>query len=128
MGNAFFSIRGKDNFNADLRKSNADKRGLSIGCICDHLRVICGHLRSRRIIVISQQRGQGMVETAVIFILIFLLLGGIIRIWLWSNNQIVQRQLRYNAGRIEAGTAEDDYTLQWPLEPPQPLTEDEVIY
>jgi len=76
---------------------------------------------------IAKAKGQSMLEVAFIFILIFLLLGGIMKIWFWANNQIVYRQIDYNAKRILAGTASDDYTLQWPVEPPAPLSEEEVI-
>lgn len=72
-------------------------------------------------------KGQCTLETAIVFILIILFLGGITKIWLWANNQIVQRQLRYNASRVTAGTSTDTYTLQWPVYTPPNLTEDEVI-
>ena len=72
-------------------------------------------------------KGQSALEVALTFIVIFLLLGGIIKIWLWSNNRIVERQLRYNETRVAAGTAEDNYLLQWPVYTPKNLTEDEVL-
>lgn len=72
-------------------------------------------------------KGQSTLETAVVFIIIILFLGGITKIWLWANNQIVQRQLRYNAGRVAAGTSSDTYTLQWPVYTPPALTEEEVL-
>jgi len=65
----------------------------------------------------KQMKAQSTLETAVIFVAAVLLLGGITRIWLWANNQIVQRQISYNDSRIAAGTSSMDYKLSdhWPL-------------
>lgn len=72
-------------------------------------------------------RGQATIETAVIFIVLILLFGGIFNIWVWGNKQIVQRQIAYNKSRVEAGTSSDTYELKWPLERAEELKEDEVV-
>lgn len=78
----------------------------------------------------KNKNGQSVLETALIFVLIFLLVGGIIRIWIWSNNQIVARQLRYNATRVVAGSRNPDIPYQapiWPVYTPGDLTEERVL-
>lgn len=77
--------------------------------------------------IIRKRRGQGTLETVIAFIMIILFLGGIIKIWFWANNQIVKRQLRYNATRVAAGTSSDAYKLYWPVYTPDELTEDDVL-
>ena len=75
------------------------------------------------------KKGQGILELAMTLVAITVLLGGVFKIWLWSNNQIVARQVAYNNSRIDAGVSSDSYTLHWGPEvytPPQ-LTEDAVI-
>ena len=72
-------------------------------------------------------RGQVMLETSLVFICMVLLLAGIINIWLWANKQIVERQSRYNASRVTAGTSTDAYQRQWPVYKPGELTEDMVL-
>ena len=73
-------------------------------------------------------KGQSMLEVCIIFITLVLFLAGVMKIWLWSNNQFVYRQRDYNASRVEAGTAIDGYKLQWPLDyTPEELTEDYVL-
>jgi uncharacterized protein (UPF0333 family) len=76
---------------------------------------------------VLKQKGQASLETAIAFVMVILLLAGIIKMWFWANNQIVQRQVRYNASRVAAGTAGDNYTLQWPVYQPPSLTEEEVL-
>jgi len=76
---------------------------------------------------LKNKYGQGMLEMASVLIIIVLLLGAVINIWLWANNQIVKRQLRYNESRIAAGTSSDTYTLQWPVYTPEELKEDKVL-
>lgn len=66
-------------------------------------------------------------EVALTFIITVLLIGGIIKIWLWSNNQIIKRQIKYNESRISAGTATDTYQLNWPVYQPNELTEGDVL-
>lgn len=73
------------------------------------------------------KKGQSTLETALVFIMVILLVGGIVNIWFWANNQIVQRQLRYNATRVSAGTATDTYKLNWPVYSPEELKENEVL-
>ncbi len=68
-----------------------------------------------------------MLEAYLVVVAMVLLLGGILNIWLWGNKQIVERQLRYNASRVTAGTSSDAYTLQWPVYAPPALTEDMVL-
>ena len=73
------------------------------------------------------EKGQGILESTFVIIIVILLLGGIINIWLWANNQIVGRKLRYNASRVAAGTSSDNYTLQWPVYTPPELGENKVL-
>jgi hypothetical protein len=73
------------------------------------------------------KKGQSTLEMALAFIVIVLLVGGIVKIWLWSNQQIVERQLRYNATRVQAGTGSDSYQTVWPVYKPGELKEGEVL-
>jgi len=76
---------------------------------------------------ILSRKGQSTLETAVIFVVVILLLAGITKMWLWANNQIVQRQLSYNDSRVQAGTGLNDYKrVGWNYVPP-PLREEEVL-
>ena len=65
------------------------------------------------------RRGQGSLEIAVVFVSLFLLVGGIMKIWLWMNYNIVKRQQHYNATRVKAGTSPKwnpiSYEAQWPV-------------
>ena len=75
------------------------------------------------------KKGQGVLETAVVFVCFALLIGGIMQIWLWGNNQIVRRQRNYNATRRAAGTAGLEtflYIPQWPAVP-NPAFRDEAL-
>lgn len=76
---------------------------------------------------ILKNKGQSSLESAIVFVLVVLFLGGITKIWLWANRQIVERQIRYNNSRVIAGTSKDDYTLQWPVYQPPSLNEDDVL-
>lgn len=76
---------------------------------------------------VLKEKAQSTLETAVTLAMVVLLLMGMSRMWFWANNQIVQRQLRYNASRVAAGTSADNYTLQWPVYQPAALTEEEVL-
>lgn len=73
------------------------------------------------------KKGQSTLEVALTFIMVILLVGGIIKIWLWSNEQIIRRQIKYNETRVSAGTAIDTYKLNWPVYAPRELSEDEVL-
>jgi len=56
-------------------------------------------------------------ETAVVILITFLLVGGLVKLWFWSNNQIVRRQKNYNATRTAAGQSGLEtflYVPQWP--------------
>ncbi len=77
--------------------------------------------------ILNNKKGQSPLETAAVFVIMVLLIGGITNIWLWANNQIVQRQLSYNDTRIAAGTSSDSYTLVWPVYTPPELTEGMVV-
>jgi hypothetical protein len=76
---------------------------------------------------ILSKKGQGIIEAAFVVIIVILLLGGIINIWIWANNQIVRRQMRYNQTRVAAGAAVDNYQLQWPVYRPEALGENKVL-
>lgn len=73
------------------------------------------------------RKGQGTLEAVIALLVTVLLLGGILNIWLWSNKQIVRRQMRYDTTRVAAGTSSDTYQLQWPVYTPESLTEDKVL-
>ena len=75
----------------------------------------------------KSRTGQSTLEVALTVIIIVILIGGIVKIWFWSNNQIVERQLRYNATRVAAGTAVDTYKLKWPVYTPSELKESDVL-
>lgn len=72
-------------------------------------------------------KGQSTLESAVVFVLIILFFGGITKIWMWSNRQIVERQQRYNESRVIAGASSDTYKLQWPVYEPPDLKEEDVL-
>jgi len=55
--------------------------------------------------------GQGTIETLVVFILVFILFFGIIKMWNWGNDQLVYRAGQYQSSRKKAGQGED----RWPL-------------
>lgn len=76
---------------------------------------------------LNNKSGQSTLEVALSFVLIVLLIGGIVKIWLWSNQQIVERQLRYNQTRVQAGTGSDTYQAAWPVYTPSELKENEVL-
>ncbi|MCX5711220.1 MAG: hypothetical protein NT060_04625 [Candidatus Omnitrophica bacterium] len=73
-------------------------------------------------------RGQGTIETVMAFIILVLILGGMMNIWFWFNNQLVERQVAYNDTRVNAGTGKDDYTqfYSWNYIP-KTLSENDVI-
>jgi len=73
------------------------------------------------------EKGQSTLEMALALIVIILLIGGIVKIWFWSNTQIVQRQQAYNATRVQAGTGSDTYQTVWPVYTPGELTEEETF-
>ncbi|MFH0763272.1 MAG: hypothetical protein V1925_05235 [Candidatus Omnitrophota bacterium] len=79
--------------------------------------------------ILKDKKGQATLETALAFIIIILFLGGIIKIWFWANNQIVQRQVRFNETRVAAGTSSDTYKLEsnWPVYTPPALKEEDVL-
>jgi len=77
---------------------------------------------------LMNKRGQGTLETVMAFIIIIILVGGMVNIWFWFNNQMVKRQLQYNATRVSAGYGHDNYTekVGWGAKPEQ-LTENQVL-
>lgn len=79
--------------------------------------------------------GQSILEVMITFVLVSTFLAGIMHIWIWGNNQIVKRQIRYNQTRVAAGNATDDYKLNdeknkhpWPVYEPDKLGEDKVLH
>lgn len=78
--------------------------------------------------ILKNKRGQSNLETAVAFIMMVLLLGGVTKVWLWANTAIVKRQVEYNKTRVESGQAELEYALHWPLDyTPVSLNAEDVI-
>jgi len=53
--------------------------------------------------------GQSTLELTVALIVIFILVGAITNIWLWSNKQLVDRQRWYQGTRKIAGFSNDFY-------------------
>lgn len=48
---------------------------------------------------------QATLEFTIIFIIMAALLFGFINMWKWSSDNIIQRQVRYNATRLQAGSS-----------------------
>ncbi|MCX5709636.1 MAG: hypothetical protein NT088_02770 [Candidatus Omnitrophica bacterium] len=73
-------------------------------------------------------KGQGTIETVMAFIILVIVLGGMVNIWFWFNNQMIKRQVAYNNTRVTAGTGKDDYIqpVSWNYVP-EALTENKVI-
>jgi len=61
-------------------------------------------LRSSRRMTTKKHKAQVFIETTLFFVATILLLLMVIRVWVWSNNQIAARQPAYNHSRVEAGT------------------------
>lgn len=77
------------------------------------------------------KKGQASLEASVAFVVAILLLATIVKIWFWANNQIVERQIKFNETRVAAGTSSDWYKLDdkeyghpWPVYTPPALTEE----
>lgn len=49
-------------------------------------------------------RGQATLEFTLIFVIMVALLFGLLGLWKWSSDNIIRRQLEYNAGRVSAGS------------------------
>lgn len=77
--------------------------------------------------ILKNKKGQSFLEGSIVIVMIILLFGGIINIWFWSSKQLVERQIKYNNSRVEAGTASGNYELVWPVYAPEELSEDKVI-
>lgn len=77
---------------------------------------------------LKNKKAQAILETTSSLVIMVILLAGILQLWLWANNQLVQRQRAYSLSRVQAGTATTDtYTLVWPVYTPEPLTEERVL-
>ena len=48
--------------------------------------------------------GQATLEFTLIFVIMVALLFGLLGLWKWSSDSIIQRQLKYNTSRLEAGS------------------------
>ncbi len=80
---------------------------------------------------ILNKSGQSTLETVVILVIMLSLLMGITQIWLWTNRQIVRRQVRYNDTRLLAGQSSDWYVVPlWgpSVNKPTELKEQEVLF
>ena len=60
-------------FNADSRKSDADSRRFIVGTICDYLRYICDHLRSKRLFQKFLKRYRQQIYAFLVLLIIALL-------------------------------------------------------
>lgn len=93
--------------------------------------------RILKMVNFKNKKGQAILEVSISFILLIVLLCGILKVWFWFNNNMVKRQVGYNATRVQAGTSRDDYTLHWPLyqnkndpaEPyrPEPISDKDIM-
>jgi len=50
------------------------------------------------------KKAQVTLEFTLIFVIIVALLSGLLTFWKWSSDNIVKRQVRYNATRVQAGS------------------------
>ncbi|MCM8792478.1 MAG: hypothetical protein NC826_05010 [Candidatus Omnitrophica bacterium] len=70
----------------------------------------------------KNRAGQVTLEIALVFMAVVFLLIGILRIWLWSNYNIVKSESKYNESRLRAGS--QDYPGYMPTPLNKILTED----
>ncbi|MFY9401803.1 MAG: hypothetical protein WAQ07_00095 [Candidatus Omnitrophota bacterium] len=52
-----------------------------------------------------KNRAQATLEFTIIFIIMAALLLGLLTMWKWSSNNIIQRQVHYNETRLRAGSS-----------------------
>ncbi len=52
-----------------------------------------------------RKKAQATLEFTLIFVITVALLLGLLGLWKWSSDNIVKRQLRYNATRVGAGSS-----------------------
>lgn len=69
----------------------------------------------------SNTKSQSIIETSFMLVAAILLLLGILRISLWYNNDLAERQPAYQASRVAAGSSEIG---KWPVYSRRPLAED----
>jgi len=69
-------------------------------------------------------KAQSFLEASFMLVAAILLLLGIVRISLWFNSEIAQRQSAYNATRLEAGS---DIKGEWPVYARKNLTEGWIL-
>jgi hypothetical protein len=67
----------------------------------------------------SFNRAQTSIEVVAAFVAILLFLLGIIRIWIWGNNDLWRRQNDYRRSRDASG--------RWPIHQSQPLSDSTVF-
>jgi len=53
---------------------------------------------------LKTKTGQVTLEISLVFMAVVFFLLGILRIWLWSNYNIVESQHKFNQTRVEAGS------------------------
>lgn len=51
------------------------------------------------------KKAQAILEFALAFIIMAVLIAGLLNIWSWSNNNIIWRQGNYEGSRVAAGNA-----------------------
>lgn len=73
---------------------------------------------------LTGHRAQSFLESSFMLVAAILLLLGIVRVSLWFNSEIAQRQSAYNATRLEAGS---DTKGEWPVYARKNLTEAWVL-
>ena len=71
------------------------------------------------------KKGQVTLEFALIFVIMIALLAGLISLWKWSSDNIIRRQIDYNATRQTAGSINPGGEMPAKYEA-EPMTEKDV--
>jgi hypothetical protein len=56
--------------------------------------------------VVRKAKAQVTIEFVLIFVTMVFLILGMLWLWKWSSDNIILRQIRYNADRVRAGTSD----------------------
>jgi len=74
--------------------------------------------------MIKKIQAQSSLELAVAFVTVMAFFVGMVRIWSWSNTQMVARVPAYNSSRVAAGST---HPGAWPVYTPSKLTDEWVF-
>ena len=69
-------------------------------------------------------RAQVTLETVIMWLMTFLFIFGVVRLWVWSNAQIAYRQPAYEGTRVTAGSSSPGENWNYT---PKELTDDWVF-